>query len=169
MIVSVSSQAYVFLCTVIGGMAIALVYDFFRILRRALKTGGFVTYVQDLLYWIIAAVIMFLTFYYSNDGELRVYLFIGAFIGVVLYALLLSKIIMDSSLFIIKIIKLVIKTIIFITSYPIRLIWRVLEVPLQKLVRYAGKSVRKARSNSKIRLSRLNFLTKTFRNIRKKI
>lgn len=169
MIVSVSSQAYVFLCTVIGGMAIALVYDFFRIFRRAVKTGGFVTYVQDLLYWIMAAIIMFFTFYYSNDGELRVYLFIGAFIGVVLYVLLFSKIIMDSSLFIIKIVTLVIKALIFITSYPIRMVWKVLSIPLRKLVRIAGKSVKKTRNSSKVRFSKFSFLAKTFRNIRKKI
>ena len=169
MIVSVSSQAYVFLCTVVGGMAIALVYDLFRIFRRAFKTGGFVTYVQDLLYWIVAALIMFLTFYYSNDGELRVFLFFGAFIGVVLYALLFSKVIMNSSLFIIKIVTLVIKTLIFITSYPIRMIWKVLAIPLRKLVRIAGKSVKRAKSSGKVRFSKFRFFTKTFRNIRKKI
>ena len=169
MIVSVSSQAYVFLCTVIGGMAIALVYDFFRIFRRAVKTGGFVTYVQDLLYWIFAAVIMFLTFYYSNDGELRVYLFIGAFIGVVLYSLLFSKAIMDASLFIIKVVTLVIKALIFIISYPIRLIWKILAVSLRKLVRIAWKSVKRVRSSGRVRLSKLEFLAKTFRNLRKKI
>lgn len=169
MIVSVSSQAYVFLCSIIGGMAIALVYDFFRIFRKAVKTGSLVTYFQDLLYWIIAAVILFLTFFYSNDGELRVYLFIGAFLGVVLYSLLFSKIIMNSSLFIIKIVTQILKALIFITSYPIRWIWKVFSFPARKLLRIAGKSVKKARSNSKVRLSKLNFLAKTFRNIRKKI
>jgi spore cortex biosynthesis protein YabQ len=165
MIVSVSSQVYVFLCTVIGGMVIALIYDFFRIFRRAVKTGGFITYVQDLLYWILAAVIMFLTFYYSNDGELRAYMFIGAFIGVVLYVFLFSKAIMSTSLFIIKIVTLGIKTLIFIISYPIRLIWK----PLRKLMHVAAKSLRKSRSSGRVRLSKLKFFAKIFRNIRKKI
>jgi spore cortex biosynthesis protein YabQ len=169
MIVSVSSQVYVFFCTVIGGMAIALVYDFFRIFRKAVKTGGFVTYIQDLIYWIVTAVIMFLTFYYSNDGELRVYLFIGAFIGVVMYSLLLSKAIMSASLFIIKIVTLVIKALIFIISYPIRLIWKILAVPLRKLVRIAAKSVKKTRSSGRVRFYKLKFFAKTFRNIKKKI
>lgn len=112
---SVSSQAMIFLCTVAGGGAIALVYDLFRIMRKAVKTGTLVTYAQDLLFWLIVSIIMFLTIYYSNDGELRAYLFIGACIGVILYALLLSRIIMASSLFIIRIV-----------FYPFRLILQML-------------------------------------------
>jgi len=113
MINPVSSQAVIFLYTVIGGAAIALVYDLFRILRKAVRTGSLVTYAEDLLFWLIVSVIMFLTIYYSNDGELRAYLFIGACIGVILYALLLSRIVMASSLFIIRIV-----------SWPFRYIFR---------------------------------------------
>jgi len=169
MIISVNSQAYVFLCTIIGGMAIALVYDIFRIFRKAVKTGSLVTYVQDLLYWLIVAVIMFLTIYYSNDGELRAYLFIGAFIGVILYALLLSRIVMRSSLFIIKMMKYVIKTLIFILSYPIRLILRIISVPAHKLARIAKKSVKKARSSGKVRFFKSSFYRSKFKKLRKKI
>jgi len=122
MITSVSNQAYVFLCTIIGGMAIALVYDFFRILRKAVRTSGTVTYVQDLLYWLIAAAIMFITVYYSNDGQLRAYLFAGAITGAILYALLFSNMVMRSSLFIIKIVSKAVKAAVFIATYPAKLI-----------------------------------------------
>lgn len=116
MITPIYSQAINFLYTVIGGVAIAFVYDIFRILRKAVRTGSLVTYVQDLLFWLIVSVIMFLTIFYSNDGELRAYLFIGACIGVILYALLLSRIVMASSLFIIRIV-----------SWPFRCIIRKLK------------------------------------------
>ena len=169
MMVSVRNQVYVCICTVAGGMAIAFLFDIFRIFRKAVKTGRFVTYIQDLLYWIIVALIMFLTAYYSNDGELRAFLFLGAFIGVVLYVLLFSRIIMSSSLFIIKIIAKVLKTTIFIISYPVRITIKLLAVPTRKLARIARKTAGKARINSKIRLSRLKFLKKGLKNIRKKI
>ncbi len=169
MIVSVSAQAYVFLCTIAGGMAIALVYDIFRIFRKAIKTGSLATYFQDLLYWIFAALIMFLTVYYSNDGELRAYLFIGAFLGVVLYVLLLSRIVMGSSIFLISIASKIIKAVIFVIASPFRLILKVMAVPARKAARAAGRSVRKARSNGKVRLSKLRFLKKSIKNIRKKI
>ena len=169
MMVSVSNQAYVFLCSIVGGMAIALVYDIFRIFRKAVKTGRLITYAQDLLYWFIVAIIMFMTIYYSNDGEIRVYLFIGAALGVTLYTLLFSRMIMSSSLFIIRMTAKIIKTMVFILTYPVRLILRVLKIPACKLARVVGKSVRKARSYEKVRLSKLAFIKKSFKNIRKKI
>lgn len=112
MITPVNSQALIFLYTVIGGAAVALVFDLFRILRKAVRTGSLVTFAEDLLFWLIVSVIMFLTIFYSNDGELRAYLFIGACIGVILYALLLSRIVMASSLFIIRIVSWPFKCII---------------------------------------------------------
>jgi len=169
MTVSANSQAYIFFCTVAGGMMIALVYDVFRILRKAVKTGSLVTYLQDLLYWLIVAVIMFLTIYYSNDGEIRAYLFIGAFIGVILYSLLFSRIVMGSSLFIIKIVTYVIKGIILIISYPVRLILRAFSVPARKLAGITKKAFKKAKSSGKVKFFKFHFYSRKFKKLRKKI
>jgi len=166
---SVSNQAYVFLCTVIGGIAIAFLYDLFRIFRKAVKPGNAATFFQDLLYWLIVALIMFLTVYYSNDGELRGYLFIGALVGVILYALLLSRIIMDSALFIIKIIGKIFKAIVYIVSYPIRMTVKVLKAPVGKLSRAAGKALRKAGCRSRVKLTKLKFIKKGLSNIWRKV
>lgn len=138
MITSISSQAYVFLCTVISGALIAMFYDLFRIFRKAVRTSNFVTYAEDLLYWLIVTFIMLLTIYCSNDGELRAYLFIGAFIGVVLYALLLSRIVMASSLLIIR-----------ITTWPFKLAFRVLKPLTRKIAQLTAKLVRKVLSKKK--------------------
>lgn len=166
---TVSTQATVFLWTIIGGMVIALIYDIFRIFRKAVKTGSLITFMQDILYWIIVAAIMFLTIYYSNDGELRAYLFIGAFLGVVLYALLFSRMIMGSSLFIIKLVTNILKAVVFFTSYPFRMILKILAVPTKKLARKAVKSFRKARSNGRVKATKITFLKKAIKNIWKKI
>lgn len=169
MIFSVSSQAYIFLYTVVCGMAIALVYDIFRILRKAVKTGSFATYIQDLLYWLIAAVIMLFTVYYSNDGELRVFLFVGAFLGVVLYSLLLSGIVMGSALLIIKITVSAVKTILRVISCPFKMALRMLAIPARKLSRNAIKLLKKARSSSRVRLSKFMSFKKILKHIRVKI
>ncbi len=132
MILSITSQAYAFLLSVAGGMLIALVYDAFRIFRRVVKTGSVVTNVQDLLYWLLATVIMFLNIFYSNDGELRAYLFVGAFLGVVLYTLVFSKIVMGSSLFIVRIIINVVKAIAIFVSFPVRLVTKLIKCIREK-------------------------------------
>ena len=127
-------------------MVIAFVYDIFRIIRKAVKTGGLVISVQDLLFWLIACIIMFVSIYYSNDGELRGFLFLGAFLGVVLYAMLFSRIVMGSSLFIINITVKVVRFLAFVLIYPFRLLVKLLAVPVRKAAKAAADSLRKART-----------------------
>ncbi len=149
MIISVSEQVLVFLSTAICGMVIAFVYDIFRIFRKAVRTGSLVTFVQDILYWLIASVIMFITIYHSNDGELRGFLFFGAFLGVILYALMFSRVIMNSSLFIIRITTIILKFIAFIISYPFRIIVKLIAAPVCRMIKKAANSARDARATKK--------------------
>lgn len=167
--ISISSQANVFLWSIIGGMLIGLAYDVFRIKRKAIRTGSFLVYIEDLTYWIIAALIMFFIVYYSNDGEVRGYIFIGTIIGVILYALLLSKIIMKSSLFIIRLVYKLIKTIFDVLTYPIRVIIKILAVPAGFLIKLSKKSLKRARGISRIRFAKAAMWRKTLKNKRKKI
>lgn len=169
MTVSVSSQAYIFFCSIIGGVVIALIYDVFRILRKTVRTGNLLTYIEDILFWVIVAVVMFATVYYSNEGELRSYIFLGAFIGVILYAMLLSKAVMNSSLFIIKIVTTIVKTIWKVVSFPFKLIIRLLAIPLKLANRFTRNSLRKIRRTSRNKLSKAVMWKKTFKNMRKKI
>lgn len=169
MTVSVSSQAYVFLCSVIGGVIIALVYDVFRILRKAIKTGSLFTYIEDLIFWILVAVIMFGTVYYSNEGELRSYIFLGTLLGVVLYALIFSKTIMNSSLFIIKIVKGIFRFLWMVLSFPFKVIIHLMAIPGRAAARYAGNSLKNVKRAGRNKLSKAGFWRKAFKNIRKKI
>lgn len=168
MIFPVSRQAYVFLCTVAGGMAIALVYDIFRIIRKAVRTGSLLTYLEDLVYWVLAAAIMLVTIYYSNEGEIRGFLFIGTILGVVLYSSLFSKIVMGSSLFIINITIKIVKAVLFVIMYPFRFLLRMLAAPVRELARLVLASLRKAGSGRKTRVKKARFLRRLIRRIRKK-
>lgn len=149
MILSVSEQVTVFLWTTVCGMAAAFIYDLFRIFRKAVKTGNLVTFIQDLLYWIIVAVIMSVTIFYSNDGELRGFLFLGTFLGAVLYGLLFSRIIMSSSLLIIRVTVKIIKFVTFVVSYPFKLIIKLLAIPVRKLKKVCVTEIGKAKERSR--------------------
>ena len=168
MIFPVSRQAYVFLCTVAGGMAIALVYDIFRIIRKAVRTGGLLTYAEDIVYWVIAAAIMLLTVYYSNEGEIRGFLFVGTVIGVVLYSSLLSKFVMGCSLFIINMTIKIVKAVLFVIMYPFRFILRVLASPARKLFQLIFGSLRKAGRGGETRIKKARFFRRFIRRILKR-
>lgn len=166
---SVANQAYIFLWSVIGGMLIAFIYDAFRIKRKAVRTRSIIIYIEDLLYWIIVAVVMFFILFYSNEGEIRGYIFIGAVLGVILYILLLSKIIIGSAMFVIKIIYKILSTVWKILTYPFKLIYRILSVPGRFIWKYIRKIFSGVKRTSKSKVSRAVLQMKRLNNIRKKI
>ena len=73
---------------------LALVFDFFRILRRKGKTPNYIVYIQDIIYWIIVTLIIITSAFITNDGELRGYMFIGYILGAVIYIVSISKFIL---------------------------------------------------------------------------
>jgi spore cortex biosynthesis protein YabQ len=167
--ITLANQVYVFLWAVAGGMLAAFLYDIFRIKRRAIKTNRVMTSIEDMVYWILVAVIMFWVVYISNEGEIRGYIFFGSILGVILYVLLFSRLVVSSALFVIRIVYRVVSTIWFILTYPFRLIFRLLSVP----GRWSGRQIRRACSSSRRagrdQFRKLLFLGKRLKNLQKKI
>ena len=87
------NQAYLFLVFSLTGVAIGILFDFFRILRRSIKTSNLVTYIQDILFWILTGIIVLNSIWYFNNGELRIFVFLGLIIGLLIYMTTLSSII----------------------------------------------------------------------------
>lgn len=169
MFLTVGNQAYVFLCCVLGGMIIAFIYDVFRIKRKAIKTSNLIVYFEDFVYWILVALVLFAVVYISNDGELRGYIFIGALIGIVLYSLLLSRIVMTIFLFTIKIMYKFFSTVFIILLLPFKILYKILKVPAKIVSKGFITVFGKARRIGKTRLSRFFIWKKRFKNIIKKI
>ncbi|MCX7842302.1 MAG: spore cortex biosynthesis protein YabQ [Clostridia bacterium] len=167
--ITVSSQAYIFLCALIGGMLIAFIYDLFRIKRRAIKSNIVVIYIEDFLYWVLVALIMFCVVYYSNDGELRGFIFIGSVLGVTVYVVLFSALIVNASLVIIGIAVKIARTIFLIITYPFRLIYFILRPPLFFLMKKGEKMARSVKSFGRRRMDSMKTWSRILRNVRKKI
>ena len=111
----VQNQAYLFLVFSLTGVVIGILFYFFRILRRSIKTSNIVTYIQDILFWILAGIIVLHSIWYFNNGELRIYVLLGISIGVLLYMTTLSNIVIKVfttiTTFIISILKVPFKVI----------------------------------------------------------
>ncbi len=74
-----------------AGVIIAFLYDMFRLKRRIVKTKTAMVHFEDIIFWVIAAIIFFLSSYIVSNGETRAYYYMGSFIGGVLYFSILSK------------------------------------------------------------------------------
>ena len=40
-----------------NGVIIGILFDFFRILRKSFKTPDFVTYIEDVIFWILTGLL----------------------------------------------------------------------------------------------------------------
>ena len=87
------NQSYLFLVFSLTGVIIGILFDFFRILRRSIKTPNIITYIQDILFWILTGIIVLYSIWYFNNGELRIFVFLGLIIGILIYMTTLSSII----------------------------------------------------------------------------
>ena len=108
----VTNQAHLFLIFVINGILIGLLFDMFRISRKVIKTSNFITYIEDILFWILTGIIILYSIFVFNNGQLRFYMFLGIILGAICYLLFISSYVIRINVKIINIIFMPIKFII---------------------------------------------------------
>ena len=146
------NQAYLFLIFILNGFLIGILFDIFRILRKLLKTTDFITYIQDILFWILTAFIVLYSIFKFNNGELRGFIFIGIFIGVSIYLLLFSKSFIKINLYIINIIK---KIIYYSVIIPLNFVFKLFKKIIFNPACFIIINFRKTLSNLIIKLKNL--------------
>lgn len=167
--ISISNQAYVFLNCILGGAIIAFIYDVFRVRRRTIKSGNLIVYLEDFVYWIIVALVLFAVVYRSNEGEIRGYLILGMIIGIILYILLLSRVVMRFFLFLVRILYRLLTAILIIILFPFKVIIKTLKIPAGFLCKMLSKCISGLKRRGKRRIEQMGFLKRKFKNIRRKI
>lgn len=107
-----NNQAYLFIMFIFNGILIGVLFDIFRILRKSFKTSDFITYIEDITFWILAGVLTLYFIFYLNNGEIRLYILIGIILGIAIYILTISKYIIKFSVAIISFFKSIILKVI---------------------------------------------------------
>lgn len=98
---------------ILTGMCIGLLFDFFRIQRKVFKTFDFITYIEDVLFWILSGIILIIVIMKYTNGEIRIYMISGMVLGLIIYLRLISKYIIKINTSILKFIIKFIKIILF--------------------------------------------------------
>jgi len=125
------NQIYIFTVFILDGIIIGLLFDIFRILRKSFKTPDIITYCEDFIFWILTFLLILYSIFKFNNGELRLYIFIGLTVGILLYLLAFSRIFINISVTIISLIKKIINTILIVPiMYVTKLIRKVIFKPI---------------------------------------
>ena len=91
MIFDMNRQITLFIFSLINGMAVGGLYDFYRVLRGFEEPGKIITAIQDILFWILTGVLVFILMMYTNYAYMSFNVFIYNGIGLILYFKLISR------------------------------------------------------------------------------
>lgn len=86
----ISLQVQLFARAIFVGAGMFLFYDLMRAFRRAVPHGTVGIAVEDILFWLTDAVLLFGLMYREADGNVRGFVLIGAVLGIICYRILLS-------------------------------------------------------------------------------
>ena len=138
------NQTYIFTVFILDGIIIGLLFDIFRILRKSFKTPDIITYCEDFVFWVLTFSVILYSIFKFNNGELRLFIFIGLIVGILIYLLAFSKLFINVSVNIILFTKKVITIILII---PIKFLLKFLRKVILKPIVFISINVNKTLSN----------------------
>lgn len=145
MYTTVSMEAAFFLTCMLAGIAAAFVYDILRISRRIVKAGTVAVNLEDILFFVAAALMLFYAAFLKNSGEIRWHGFLGGGTGVALYIFVVRNRVVDIGTALVKWTMKAFVTVVRICSFPLRILFKALKKPISVVAWYTGRSVRRAK------------------------
>ncbi len=150
MILSLHSQAKLFLLTVLMGSGMGLLYDALRVFRHALPHKPLWVQLEDGLFWLLAVFLVFGVMLHASSGEIRFFSILGLFGGMGLYFLTLSRLVIAVSDTIIRLIKYLTGLFLRILLTPFQLLWMPFRRPVGKFVDFCDKRRKKLLQSCKV-------------------
>ena len=116
----ISMQFNIVFFSILAGIITGILFDMYRIIR-GLSNFKAVMIVEDILFWILASIIVFTFLLYTNYAFLTPYVYIFICCTILLYMIFISKYFYSIEKFILDIIFKIIRVILKNLSYPLKL------------------------------------------------
>jgi len=91
MIISLIGQVKLIIFSLLSGIITGVFFDIYRLIRGFENPNKFLTIIQDLLFWTLTSIVVFIFLMYTNEGYINFYVYVCLIIGVYLYIKLLSR------------------------------------------------------------------------------
>ena len=143
-------EIHIFLTVIYSGLMAGFIYDLYKAIRYFLRPNKIITYLGDLLFWTAIASIFFYTIIKTNWGEIRGYILLGFFLGIIIYYKLFSKYIYGLCIKVGKVISTFIKGIISPILYPFKLIKKKSLPTLRRIKRIPTEIIQQTKKYKKI-------------------
>ncbi|AYD41277.1 spore cortex biosynthesis protein YabQ [Clostridium fermenticellae] len=91
MIISIAKQLQCFIFSITAGIITGVLFDIYKVIRGYGKINKFVSFFEDLLFWILAAIIVFIFLIITDYIYIGFYVYMLIVIGIYIYIKLFSK------------------------------------------------------------------------------
>jgi len=134
MILSMTEQVHTFLAIAGIGFVIGFFYDFLRLFRKFIKHSALACNIEDAVYWALTLVMVFYFMLNRFYGEIRFFSVLGFFLGMILYFATISDVVLKVLSLIWVFIAKVIRTLIKIIVFPIKVLINILKIPASSIL-----------------------------------
>jgi spore cortex biosynthesis protein YabQ len=87
----IRSQGEMFLASLIMGIGMGITYDVLRSIRKNIMHSDIFVGLEDIIYWLAWTWIFLDNIFRYNDGSFRIYIFVVAFTGLLIYKNTISR------------------------------------------------------------------------------
>lgn len=90
--ITIREELLIFIMAVIAGAVVRLSYRALTIFRKIFKHKLWVINLEDLVFWLVISVYLFVQIYHTSNGSIRWYFVLGVVVGVVGISAFIQKI-----------------------------------------------------------------------------
>lgn len=112
-------QLSIILYSILSGILIGVLFDFYRVIRGN-NVSGVIVFIEDILFFVLIGITTFVYFLYTNYPYFNVYVYIFMILTLIFYFIFCSKYVYrvqnKTTLLLVGIVRVVIKNIL----YPFR-------------------------------------------------
>ncbi|KLE17525.1 spore cortex biosynthesis protein YabQ [Clostridium sp. C8] len=119
---SIDVQFDIVMYSILSGVLIGIMFDLYNIIR-GVKIPKIIIILEDILFWVLTAIIVFTFLLYTNYAFLGPYVYIFMIITLMIYLKLISPIVLKLERYIIDKVSKVIRILFKNLIYPIKIIY----------------------------------------------
>lgn len=91
MVLTIYGQFVFLLCNFIAGIVVAGLFDLYRVVRNIKKINKILVFIQDIVFLILCALIVFAFLLYTNEAFINIYVYVFMILGIIFYVKLISR------------------------------------------------------------------------------
>ena len=119
---SLDVQINIVVYSILSGILTGILFDLYKIIR-GFKIPKIIIIIEDILFWILTAVIIFTFLLYTNYAFLGPYVYVFMILTLIIYLKFISPLVLKIEKYIINIVLKCIRIIFKNAIYPIKVIY----------------------------------------------